>query len=577
MASCASQPWLLSDRQKAYADRELTPAELADEAPRELRPRTKLRVRVLADEAYQELVWWRRDVEDQLAHANTVLARYDLELDVVGIRSWSRPRDDSDLHAALEHLVATQPAHDVDLVVGITTPLALVSSSMHHMGLAQLMGRHLVVRAMDDVVEMKAFEEHLDALSDEDRLRLYHRRKQHKQAMVLVHEIAHCLGAIHVESADGVMSPVWSPAMAGFAPEELDILRLGVRALADAEFAALGWADARRAVLERSRWPDWSVSERARELRASTRPPPAAAPPESRERVVTPTAPAAPRPGEATRAQITRLPVPTRLPPPPAAVSVAPSHAPPAPPAPSAVSIAPAAPAPPTPSAVAAAPTPSPPPLPSLTVAPPPLAGSAEAAGMARARRELDSGHVSRGERLLSTLPDGRERTALTQRAARMRRELALPAGAIPEASEPEYAGAMTRGVRAAFDGDAAGLRAALDVLEARYASTAGPDVVRCAAAYQAKDEPRTRTACDAATARVPDALYPRYVRALLSAGRSLGRGEQALRAIITRDPGFEPAWLTLAEVLRAGRSTAALEALAAQYRAEHGGEPPWR
>jgi hypothetical protein len=212
-----------------------------------------------------------------------------------------------------------------------------------------------------------------------------------------------------------------------------------------------------------------------------------------------------------------------------------------------------------------------------VTVAPPPLAGSAEAVGVARARSELDSGHLSRGERLLSTLPDGRERTALTQRAARMRRELALPAGAIPEASEPEYAGAMTRGVRAAFDGDAAGLRAALDVLETRYASTAGPDVVRCAAAYQAKDEARTRQACDAATARVPEALYPRYVRALLSAGRSLGRGEQALRAIITSDPGFEPAWLTLAEVLRAGRSTAELEALAAQYRAEHGREPPWR
>lgn len=196
---------------------------------------------------------------------------------------------------------------------------------------------------------------------------------------------------------------------------------------------------------------------------------------------------------------------------------------------------------------------------------------------MARARADLDAGRLSRGERLLSTLPDDRERTALTKRAARMRRELALPTDAIPEASEPEYAGAMTRGVRAAFDGDAAGLRAALDVLEARYASTAGPDVVRCAAAYQAKDEPRTRQACDAATARVPEALYPRYVRALLSAGRSLGRGEQALRAIITSDPGFEPAWLTLAEVLRAGRSTAELEALAAQYRAEHGGEPPWR
>ena len=69
------------------------------------------------------------------------------------------------------------------------------------------LGKHFVVRDMNDVMEVRKIAEVYDQMGEQDRLTLYAARKAHKELVVFLHEWAHTLGALHERGDGRIMGP----------------------------------------------------------------------------------------------------------------------------------------------------------------------------------------------------------------------------------------------------------------------------------------------------------------------------------------------------------------------------------
>src|SRR5205823_5348947 len=111
---------------------DLTPAAGVSAEPR------VIRVRVYADRDYRTLVLrWQTHLRDQLRRINGVVdpvfaVRFELE----SAREWDRSHAGVRLDPMLAELEALDPAREVDLVVGLVTPLQGVATTMHQVGTA---------------------------------------------------------------------------------------------------------------------------------------------------------------------------------------------------------------------------------------------------------------------------------------------------------------------------------------------------------------------------------------------------------------------------------------------------------
>lgn len=192
--------------------------------------RRKLRVRVWADEEYQRTtIGWQVRVYRQFERVNEVLRGvFGLELELVEVKTWTRDSRMSSLEAALLDLERLDPAADVDLVVGLDTPLPVVTSALHQLGRARILGSHLVMRGMDDAEELAVFNRSFPKLSSEEKEWLYARRLEHKEEVVLLHELGHALAALHVANGTAVMGPQYDNRMAGFSPPNLDLMNIAL-------------------------------------------------------------------------------------------------------------------------------------------------------------------------------------------------------------------------------------------------------------------------------------------------------------------------------------------------------------
>ena len=172
-----------------------------------------LRVRFYADAEYRAAgVHWQDRVRGQLAELNALLTpAFAIRLEADGFRRWDRrDRGAGDLSGLLDQLQAFDSGEDVDWVVGLVSPLPLLSQSMHELGAARTPGRHLVVRAMSSVAELDQLRHMFPHLGGAAREKLYGRRKGHKERAVFLHEWAHSLGIGHSENPTHVMSPGYS-------------------------------------------------------------------------------------------------------------------------------------------------------------------------------------------------------------------------------------------------------------------------------------------------------------------------------------------------------------------------------
>lgn len=217
------------DQRRTWQERQaaaLAPAELKRERPRWGR-RTTLRVRVHVAEAGSKSAARRQDeFEELVERANQVLLpTLDAQLEVESFQAWT-PR--SSVEALVDMLTEIEQhdrGEDVDWVIALVGASPVATMSFHDLGLARVLGKHVVLRSMEDAGEVRTLDEGLDALSAEERATLVAKRRRHRLLVMFLHELGHLLGAVHVRDAHWIMNPVYDESMEAYAPANRELMR----------------------------------------------------------------------------------------------------------------------------------------------------------------------------------------------------------------------------------------------------------------------------------------------------------------------------------------------------------------
>jgi hypothetical protein len=196
----------------------------------------------------------QKQIADLVEDASAVLSSIGLRLEIDRVEPWSALDDVPP--QMLARVQRDDPGSDVDLVVGMFGALPGRTDSLHEAGMATILGKHVVVRAAGRLGERDQIELSFGALSDDERARILKVRKRHRALAAFLHEVGHCLGALHEQDPSSLMNPVYDPKMAGFGGGAIALMR-----------AALAGADATevaRAQLELLQQPGghWIESER---------------------------------------------------------------------------------------------------------------------------------------------------------------------------------------------------------------------------------------------------------------------------------------------------------------------------
>jgi hypothetical protein len=219
------------------------------------------RIRVRPTARYlAETVDAPKQIADVLEDSNRVLEpALSLHLEMDRLQPWSRETDDV-LSATLEGLRREDPGEDVDLVAGMIGSLSRHSDSFHELGMASMPGKHLLVRAAARADEHDAIDRAFNELSDDERARLTRLRKRHRALAVFLHEVGHCLGALHEQDVHSLMHPAYDTKMSGFGAGGLALMRVAVEG---GDRVAV--ARAQLTVLRDASYPDWLPAERDEE------------------------------------------------------------------------------------------------------------------------------------------------------------------------------------------------------------------------------------------------------------------------------------------------------------------------
>jgi predicted Zn-dependent protease len=251
------------DAQRRYAE-SLMPAQIALPHPG-THPTSVavLRIRFYADEDYRAgLYRWADRTKTQLEELNKVLEpALGVRFEAESFRRWHRESGGIQIEQMLAELEKLDPGPGVDLVVGFVTPLPLVSTSMHEIGAARMLGNHFVLRGMASADEAAALKT-LDLLDPSEREQVYSRRKWHRETAVFLHEWLHTLGAIHSSNPERLTNPSYSNKMSNLAIVDTELAAIALKArLAERQTGTLDWSGLRGA-LERSHSGEWFSKER---------------------------------------------------------------------------------------------------------------------------------------------------------------------------------------------------------------------------------------------------------------------------------------------------------------------------
>lgn len=170
------------------------------------------KVRVWADQEYRARnPQWQESLDDQVAYANRVL----VPMLGVGLaadyRAWEHRAQGGDLAGELDALARRDPGDDVVWVVAFTAPSSVDSPSFEQLGTGRL--GHLIVRGYAESEQRKALDGAFPQASADERRRAIIARRRHQTTLVLLHQLAHSLGAQHDAEPDGIMSASYSTAV----------------------------------------------------------------------------------------------------------------------------------------------------------------------------------------------------------------------------------------------------------------------------------------------------------------------------------------------------------------------------
>jgi tetratricopeptide (TPR) repeat protein len=260
VAACSSQAVKSQRRILAKA----LPATL--EAPTRYEGEVRVaRARVWADADYRsQNLRWKRTFGDELDHANELLGP------MLGIRveaeyfEWDRHAPGASLTEAVEELRSLDDGDDVTWVIGLTSALPLVTANTDELGMAELLGPHLVLRGYADVEERKRFAKAFPDLEPAEREEVHDARRRHKQAVLLIHELAHTLGAIHETDPAWIMNGGYRPEQASISDRnrELMLIALADRLRPESARDPLATAELILTAVESADWGGWIADEK---------------------------------------------------------------------------------------------------------------------------------------------------------------------------------------------------------------------------------------------------------------------------------------------------------------------------
>lgn len=186
----------------------------------------EMRVRAFVARAYaSQVVDVSATLRDLFSDVNDVTEpSLGVKLTLEGIRTWELGKDD-DLTKALAELRRADPASEVDWVAGFVGALPRATLSFHDLGMGDMPGRHVVLRAPSSTTAHDSVERSYAELSEEERRRVQKDLRRHRVAAVFLHELGHTLGALHERSERSLMYPEYRPRMTTFSPVAADIMR----------------------------------------------------------------------------------------------------------------------------------------------------------------------------------------------------------------------------------------------------------------------------------------------------------------------------------------------------------------
>lgn len=223
------------------------------------------RARVWADADYRaQNLRWKKTFGDEIDHANELLAP------MLGVRieaeyfEWDRRAPGASLTEAVEELRSLDDGDDITWVIGLTSALPLVSANTDELGMAELLGPHLVLRGYADVEERKRFAAAFPDLEPAEREEVHDARRRHKQAVLLIHELAHTLGAIHETDPAWIMNGGYRAEQASISDRnrELMLIALADRLRAPAARDPLATAELILTAVESADWGGWIADEK---------------------------------------------------------------------------------------------------------------------------------------------------------------------------------------------------------------------------------------------------------------------------------------------------------------------------
>jgi len=186
-----------------------------------------LHVRIYADQDYRrQMPGWRDHATALVARASDQMrAVLGLRLTIDSMSEWERHADPADMEAILTELQALDEGDDMVRVVALVAALPEAADRYDEAGAANLGGRHLFVRSAGDVDLYHQLEQRYDG----DELdQIYHQRTLHKELVVMLHELAHTLGADHVDDDGAIMFERYATTQQSFADQTIQVMRRGL-------------------------------------------------------------------------------------------------------------------------------------------------------------------------------------------------------------------------------------------------------------------------------------------------------------------------------------------------------------
>lgn len=190
-------------------------------------PTHTIRLHVMVDESYRrEQLRWRTRIEEHVnATSEELRLLFGVELEVVAIEEWDYDGGTRSLDEVLTDVRAAHPVSDAeDRVLGFTSSLAAPTSQQHQLGVAYELGEHLVLRGMQDHAEREFIQEALSLRTRHLSDSIYRSRLEHKRTTVLIHELGHSFGAMHVKGGGQLMSPIYDHKVHHFSPVNTTLL-----------------------------------------------------------------------------------------------------------------------------------------------------------------------------------------------------------------------------------------------------------------------------------------------------------------------------------------------------------------